>query len=181
MPTSIFCSQTLPDFIQKECGTELGGIIAIALIDRDLSPSLTDLSTLSFWTQKIAASPQKIWPITDTRGSYSGGTPVEEDGYGKTVKIRTGADHEANIEVRSVADNRNFWAIANQTDKWNVALITNGGQGLYFEDVSVYAKVMIEQNIKSTIRWNVNFKWADDMSNPVLFDATPMGPTIFNN
>ena len=180
MPVSVFCSQTLPDFVQRECGTELGGIIAFALIDRDLAPSLTDLSTLSYWTQKIAASPQKIWPVTDTRGSYPGGTPVEEEGYGKVVSIRTGADHEANIEVRGIESNRSFSAVVNQTDKWNVAFITNGGLGLYVEDVAVFMKVVIDQNIKSTVRWGVNFKWADDMSNPVVFDATPMS-SIFNN
>lgn len=181
MSTSVFCSQTLPDFVQRECGTELGGIIALALIDRDLSPSLTDLNTLSFWTQKIAASPQKIWPITDTRGSYPGGTPVEEDGYGKVVKIRTGADHEANLEVRGIQGNRDFAAIVNQTDKWNIALILNGGIGLYAEDVAAFMKIVVDQGIKSTARWGINLKWADDMSNPVVFDATPMMASIFNN
>lgn len=180
MPTSVFCQQSLPDFVQKECGTELGGIIAIALIDRDQNPSQIDLQTLSFWSTKISASPQKYWVITDTRGSYPGGTPTEEEGYGKVSTIRTGADHEANIEVRGIDGNRSFWAVVNQTDKWNVVFITNGEQGLYFEDVSVYAKIVIDQNIKTTVRWSVNFKWSDDMSNPLIFDASPLD-SIFSN
>lgn len=180
MPTSVFCSQSLPDFIQRECGAELGGIVAIALIDRDQSPSVIDLQTLSFWQTKIAASPQKYWPITDTRGSYPGGTPTEEEGYGKVPTIRTGADHEANIEVRSIESNRSFWAVVNQTDKWNVVLITNGEQGFFIEDVSVYAKLVIDQSIKSTVRWSVNLKWSDDMSNPVFFDASALD-SIFSN
>lgn len=180
MPTSVFCAQNLPDFVQQECGTELGGIVAMAIIDRDQSPSVIDLQTLSFWNTKIAASPQKYFVITGTRGSYPGGTPVEEEGYGKVATIRTGADHEANLEVRSVADNRTFWAVVNQTEKWNVVLITNGEQGFYIEDVSIYAKVVIDQNIKSQVRWGVNLKWSDDMSNPVQFDASPLD-AIFSN
>jgi hypothetical protein len=180
VPTSVFCQRDLPDFVQKECGTELGGIIAIALIDRDQNPSKIDLQTLSFWVTKTSASPQKYWVITDTRGSYPGGTPTEEEGYGKVSTIRTGADHEANIEVRGIDSNRDFWAIVNQTDKWNVVFITNGEQGLYFEDVSVYAKIVVDQNIKTTVRWSVNFKWSDDMSNPLIFDASPLD-SIFSN
>jgi hypothetical protein len=177
---SVFCSQTLPDFVQRECGIELGGIPAFALIDRDQSPSETDLYTLSWWQQKIAASPQKVWPVTDTRGSYAGGTPTEEEGYGKVPTIRTGADHEANAEVRGVLGNRNFSAIVNQTAKWNVAFITNGEIGLYVEDVSVYMKLIVDQGIKSTARWGVNFKWSDDLSNPLVFDASALD-SIFSN
>lgn len=180
MPTSVFCTQNLPDFVQQECGIELGGIIAIALIDRDQNPSATDLYTLSWWQQKIAASPQKVWPVTDTRGSYPGGTPVEEEGYGKVPTIRTGADHEANFEVRGVQGNRNFSAIVNQTDKWNLVMITNGELGLYVEDVSLYMKLVVDQAIKSTARWQINAKWADDMSNPLVFDASALD-SIFSN
>jgi hypothetical protein len=177
---SIFCSQSVPDFVQLECGSELGGIIAMALIEKDEAPSLIDLQTLSFWTTKVAASPAKYFIVKDTRGSYPGGTPVEEEGYGKTPTLRTGADHEANLEVRGVLNNRTFWARVNQTDKWIVVLITNGEIGHYIEDVSVYAKQIIDQSIKSTARMSVNLKWSDDLSNPLVFDASPLD-SIFNN
>jgi hypothetical protein len=171
---SQFCDVTVADFVQFECGTELGGIVAMALIDADQSPSKIDLQTLSFWNTKLAASPQKYWVIKDTRGTYPGGTPIEEEGYGKTPTVRTGADHEGTIEVRGVEDNRNFWASVNQTAKWNVVFITNGELGLYVEDVSVYAKIVIDQSIKSSVRWMVSLKWSDDMSNPLTFDASPL-------
>lgn len=181
MPVSQYCNQNQPDFVQKECGTELGGIVAVALIDPDQpTPTKIDLQTLSWWTTKTTASPQYHWPIKDTRGSYPGGTPTEEEGYGKTPTIRTGADHEANIEVRGVLDNRDFWAYVNQKVKWNVVFITNGEIGLYIEDVSVYAKDVIDQNIKSTMRNGVNFKWSDDLTNALKFDASALD-SIFTN
>ncbi len=171
---SIFCPQTAPDHVQLECGIELGGIIAAVYIDRDQAPNITDLSTASYWNTKIAATPNVWWVVKDTRGTYPGGTPVEEEGYGRTPTLRTGADHEMNLEVRGILNNRNFWAIINQTSKWNVIFITNGLTGHYVEDVSVYAKQMIDQNIKSSSRMQVNHKWSDDLSNPVVFDASPM-------
>ena len=171
---SRFCDVTVADFVQFDCGAELGGIIALILIDKNEAPSELDLRTRSYWVAKINASPTKWWVIKDTRGSYPGGTPVEEEGYGKTPTIRTGADHEMNAEVRGVLDNRSFWASVNQTDKWNVIAITAGDEAHYFTDASVYAKQVIDQSIKSTVRQSVNIKWSDDLSNPFVFDASPM-------
>jgi hypothetical protein len=61
-----------------------------------------------------------------------------------------------------------------------VVLITNGELGFYIEDVSIYAKPVIDQNIKSQVRMQVNMKWSDDMSNPIQFDASALD-SIFSN
>jgi hypothetical protein len=172
---SIFCSQTAPDFVQFECGAELGGIVSVIFIDPDQPTyTKTDLQTRSFWTSKINATPNVWWVVKETRGTYAGGTPVEEDGYGKTPTLRTGADHEMTFEVRGVLNNAQFWSIISQNAKWNMIFITNGNVGHYVQDVSSYAKYMIDQNIKSTERVMVSNKWSDDLSNPLLFDATAM-------
>jgi hypothetical protein len=168
---SVFCGVQQPDFVQLDCGTELGGIVAIALINADETPTLANLREASFWTSKLAASPQKYFVISDTRGSYPGGTPVEEEGYGRTVTLRTGADHEATVEVRGVLANRGFMASVNQTATWNVVAVTNDGIGHYIEDASVYAKMVIDQSIKSSERWSLSIKWSDDLSNPEVFVA----------
>lgn len=168
---TVFCNIQQPEFVQLDCGTELGGIVAIALISANESPTLANLREATFWTSKVNASPQAYFVISDTRGSYPGGTPTEEEGYGRTSTIRTGADHEATIEVRGVLANRGFMASVNQTATWNVVLVTNDGIGHYIEDASVYAKIVIDQSIKSTERWNLSIKWSDDLSNPEVFTA----------
>lgn len=172
---SIFCDQTTPDFVQLECGVELGGIVAVIYVDDDQPTySQTDLQTRSFWLSKLQATPNIWWAVKESRGTYAGGTPVEEEGYGKTPTLRTGADHEFTTEVRGVLRNRSFFAAVNQTAKWGVIFITNGNIGHYVQDVSVYAKLMIDQNIKSSERWSVSHKWSDDLSNPLIFDASAM-------
>jgi hypothetical protein len=171
---NLFCGVNVPDFQQLECGTELAGVVAMALIDADEAPTLEQLRERTFWQAKLAASPQKYRVIQDVRGSYPGGTPVEEDGYGIVPVIRTGADHEATTEVRGLLLNRDFWAGVNQTAKWNVVFVTRGGLGLYVDGASVYAKIVLDQSIKTTGRWNISTKWSDDLSNPQVF-TVPTG------
>lgn len=171
MAVTQFCGVSVPDFQQLECGSEPGGIVAMALIDSDEAPTLEQLRERSFWQAKLAATPQKYRLIQDTRGSYPGGTPTEEDGYGIVPTIRTGADHEATVEVRGIDENRNFWAGVNQTAKWNAVLVTRSLKAFYVEGASIYSKLMIDQSIKSTLRWNVSIKWSDDLSNPPEFTA----------
>lgn len=171
MPIQQFCDTQVPEFEQLECGTELGGIIAFALIDRDEAPTLAQLRETTFWNSKINASPQKYRVIKDSRGSWPGGTPTEEEGYGIVPTLRTGADHEASLEVRGVLNNRSFWAGVNQTAAWNVVLVTRGFVAFYFEGASVYGTPVIEQSIKSTIRSKASIKWSDDLSNPQVFTA----------
>jgi hypothetical protein len=169
--SQLFCGINVPDFVQLECGTELGGIVAVAIIDGDEAPTLEQLRETSFWTAKLAASPQKYRVIKETRGTYPGGTPVEEEGYGIVPTLRTGADHEVTFEVRGVYDNRNFWAGVNQTSKWGFVWVTRSGDGRYVSGASIYAKIMDDQSIKSTSRWSVSAKWSDDLSNPEVFHA----------
>lgn len=168
---SVFCNVNVPDFVQLDCGTELGGIVAVAIIHKDESPTLANLREASFWTSKLQASPQKYFLIAETRGSYPGGTPTEEEGFGRNATIRTGADHELTFEVRGVLNNRNFAAGVNQTAAWNFVWVTNDGIGHYVEDVSIYMKMVIDQSIKSTERWNGSVKWSDAMENAEVFQA----------
>lgn len=168
---SVFCDVQQPEWVQLDCGTELGGIVAVAIIDKDEAPTLANLREATFWTSKINASPQKYFIIPETRGSYPGGTPVEEEGYGRTSTIRTGADHELTFEVRGILANRNFAAAVNQTATHNFVWVTNDGIGHYVEDVSIYMKMVIDQNIKTTERWNGSVKWSDAMENAEVFVA----------
>jgi hypothetical protein len=171
MAVNQFCGVSVPDFQQLECGSEPGGIVAIALIDSDEAPTLEQLRERTFWLASLAATPQKYRVIQDTRGSWPGGTATEEDGYGIVPTIRTGADHEATVEVRGIDNNRNFWAGVNQTSKWNAVIVTRSLKSFYIDGSSIYATPVVDQSIKSTLRWKVSIKWSDDLSNPPEFTA----------
>lgn len=165
-----FCSIDIPDYVQKECGIERAGIVAIGLIDTDQNPSNDNLSSKTYWETQLAATPPTHFKILQTRGEYPGGTPTEEDGFGRESTQITGADHEMPIEVEGLLDNRDFWEGVNRK-KWKVAAVTNGDL-LIFIDVpcTVYAKMNVPKNIKAGAFWMVSIKW-QGYDNPRIVEA----------
>lgn len=184
----LWCESSIPDFIQRECGTELGGIIAIGLIDRDVSvdpDNVTQtLELASWWTDKIDASPSTVWVIKPTRGSKAAGTPTEEEGFGLVPMERTGDDKELTVEAPFVMDNRSFFSKVNKTRNLQVVYITagkdSGGdfEAFYIEDASVYADVVIDQSIKSRKRWAISIKWSTAMTPDLPFSAPAIVFTV---
>lgn len=156
----VFCEEDVDDFIPLDCGLELGGIVGVGLIYSTEEPTTTQLQNPTFWEDQFDVSPQRYWNIPDTRGSYPGGTPTEEDGYGKNSIRRTGADHEATVEVEGIELNRDFFDGVNKRKKWHVVFVMNSGLMLYVRDVSIWAKIVVDQNIKTAARWNMSFKWS---------------------
>src|SRR6188768_1290263 len=102
------CEVEVDDFVPLDCGLELGGIVGLGLIHSNESPTTAELEDPAFWEAAFDDSPQRYWNIPDTRGSYPGGTPTEEEGYGKNSTRRTGADHEATVETEGIRANRDF-------------------------------------------------------------------------
>lgn len=179
-----FCDTDTPDYVQQECGTELGGIPFVALFDSSIvinEDSVgSTLESASFWTGNIAASPSNRFVILNTRGSKAAGTPTEEEGFGFVPTQRTGDDKELTFEALGVMDNRDFWASVNQKSSWQLVYGTAGKDengnynAFYAKNVSVYADDTIEQSIKSRIRYTVSAKWSTAMvpSLPFHFPAS---------
>lgn len=167
----IFCESGVPDYQQFECGTELGGVVGIGLIDPDEEPTKTNLEDEAYWTSGVAASPQTLWIIKDTRGSKAAGTPTEEEGFGLVTTERTGDDQELLFEVQGVEANRDFWAKVNKRRNWKLVWVTASGIGFYVENVSIYADLLVEQSIKTRMRWAVSAKWSTDMTPAMPFEA----------
>lgn len=160
-----FCSIDTPDYVQKECGIERAGIVALALLETDQNPSNANLSSQTYWETVLASSPATHHRILQTRGEYPGGTPTEEEGFGRESTQVTGADHEAIIEVEGLLANRDFWESVNRK-KWKVAFVTNGDLIIFVDSpVTVYAKMSNQRNIRGNAFWSVSFKW-QDYSNP---------------
>lgn len=180
----LFCDINVPDYVQQECGAELGGIPFVALLDAsiviDEDNVTATLESASFWTTNINTSPSNRFVILNTRGSKAAGKPTEEEGYGFVPTERTGDDKELVFEALGVMDNRDFWATVNQKRNWQLVYGTAGKDengnynAFYAKDVSVYADDTIEQSIKSRIRYEVSAKWSTAMipSLPFHFPAS---------
>lgn len=165
-----FCSIDVPSYVQKECGIERAGVVAIALLDLDQNPSDANLESATWWNTVLASSPSVAIKILQTRGEYNGGTPTEEEGFGREATQVTGADHEATVEVEGLLDNRDFWEAVNRK-KWLVVLVTNADLMYYVSSpVTVYSKIMNPRNIKGNAFWALSLKW-QSFDNPRVLEA----------
>jgi len=179
----LFCTEDQPDWVQFECGSELGGVIAIGLIKptvdvgADDAAIIANLEEETFWSTGIGASPQTMWVIKDTRGSKAAGTPVEEEGFGLVSTERTGDDKELLFEALGLMQNRDFVAAVNKKRGWGLVYVTagkdstGGYQAFYAPNVSVYMDDLIEQSIKTRKRWSGSAKWSTDMTPSLPFIA----------
>lgn len=154
-----------------DCGIDQAGIVAVGFIDTTVTtPTKVNLESEGWYTNLLAQSPPQLYVATKTRGEYPGGTPTEEDGFGKESTQVTGAAHEATIEFEGIDDNRLFVEGIN-SKKWKMVFITNGGKGIYIDaPVTPYGKLNVPRGITTAAFWMMTLKW-QSFENPVVFDA----------
>lgn len=179
----LFCDVDAPDYVQLECGTELGGVIAIGLIKPGTAIGDTDAEIVSFlesevsWSNGIGDSPQTMWVISPTRGSLAAGTPTEEEGFGLDSVRRNGDDRELAFEAPGIMQNRDFVSAINKRRGWGIVYVTAGGnptdgyEAFYAPNASVYMSDLIEQSIKTSKRWSGSAKWSTAMTPALPFHA----------
>lgn len=177
----VFCEDDLPAYVLQDCGVELGGIVAVGLImsgthvGENDTERRSNLESAAWWEAGEEASPQTHWIVLDTRGSKAAGTPTEEEGFGLVPTERTGDDQEVVFEVQGYADNRDFWAGVNKRRSWDFVTVSKGvGNsriGAYYQDASIYADLLIEQSIKTRLRWAVSAKLSTDLTPALPFTA----------
>lgn len=177
----LWCESSIPDWIIRACGTELGGIIALGLIDPDEEIDTDNLDATvgdaSWWNSRINASPSTVWVVKPTRGTKAAGTPTEEEGYGLVSTERTGDDKEVTAEAPFVMDNQPFFSKVNKTRNLGLVYVTAGvdadgnHEAFYVANTSVYADTVIDQSIKSRKRWAISAKYSTAMTPDYPFAA----------
>lgn len=181
----LFCETFVPDYIQAQCGIQTGGIPFLAivdvgvLLDRDnLSATLEDAS---WWTTNITASPSNRHVILNSRGSKPKGTPTEEPGFGFLSVINNGDEKTVTFETIEAIENTDFWSAVNRKPSHQFIYGTttkdaNGDYVAYLSsaEASIYADVVIDQDVKSRIRIAGDAKWAGDgsLDTPFAFPAS---------
>lgn len=172
MAVDVCFEPELPDYIQEECGGQTGGIPFIAFVKSDVELDLDNLTATlelaSWWTSGIAGSPSSMFVALNTRGSKAKGTPTEQPGFGFNDVIRSGDSRTVEFEALGAVENEDFWSGMNKRKSMTFiyGTTTKDSDGDYVayvaKNASIYADVVIDQDIKSLLRIGGDAKWATD-------------------
>lgn len=169
----IICStEALPDFVALECGGDNAGVVAVAFIDDsvDFDGSPNEIEAESAWTALLAASPQLVQVIKNTRGEYAKPSITETEGFGRVSTVVTGRDHELTFEVLGIKNNVNFFNTANARRDLKFAFVTNGGLLHYVnKTVSIDAGMVVDRDIKAWEYFSVSVRWSS-FTLPQVYD-----------
>jgi hypothetical protein len=169
----IFCDSSMEDFQTKACGIDFAGVIALGLIDPDLVYTEADLLSSTWWTAALAASPQQVFMIFNTRGEIPKGTPTTAEGFGRQDLQVTGASRTAVIEYENMIDNYAATEGANRR-KWNVVLFTNADIMYHVnEPITFFGTPVVGRDKKAGQFYSADLTW-DNFSNPKPL-VTPAG------
>jgi len=161
----IFCNSSMADFAIKECGIDFAGVIALGLIDPDHPFTEANLLSLTWWTAALAASPQEVFMILNTRGEVPAASPTTSEGFGRQDLQVTGASRTATIEYENMIDNYAATEGANRR-KWKVVLFTNADiMYLVNEPVTFFGSPVIGRDKKAGQFYSATLTW-DNFGNP---------------
>lgn len=146
------------------CERELGRIRGVCLVDGSFD--FTALIDALKGSQASAAQELfekaiengNIHLISETTGTYDGGSPQTGDGYGDEETRLLGYLHTLNFKDPSYAGNREFYA---NVEKEHWKLIWRTETLLHFVDspAAIQAIAPVEQDLTSAVVWDVTATW----------------------
>lgn len=145
------------------CGRELGRVRGVILFDGsfDITNLIDKLKTATEEAATLleeAVASGKAHLISETTGTYDGGSPQTGDGYGDAENRLLGYLYTLSFKDPSYAPNKEFWEKA-ENGHWYLAWRTE--TLLHFADkpASIQAIAPVEQDLTSAVAWNVTATW----------------------
>jgi len=120
---------------------------------------LPDPSSVQDWVNLICNNLAIVIP--SVRGTYDGGSPIEQVGYGRQTNFRAGANHEVQYmhpwQCENVAFYNSFMRLSRDYEFWFVteSKLHKGGDNLY-----VNAQMPITEDVSSVVEFNVTVRWS---------------------
>ena len=145
------------------CGRELGRVRGVALVDA--SVDLTELiEELKAGSEQAASTFEsiiesgKLHLISETTGTFDGGSAQTGDGYGDEETRLLGYLYTLSFKDPSFSGNKDFYERA-ESEHWK--LIWRTETLLHFADkpAGIQAIAPIEQDLTSAVAWNVTATW----------------------
>lgn len=145
------------------CGRELGRVRGVALVDAsvDLTELIDELkngSEQASTTFESLIESGKLHLISETTGTFDGGSAQTGDGYGDEETRLLGYLYTLSFKDPSFSGNKDFYEKA-ENEHWK--LIWRTETLLHFADkpAGIQAIAPIEQDLTSAVAWNVTATW----------------------
>lgn len=147
------------------CGRELGRIRGVALVDGsvDLTELIDALKTgnnaqTAQTTFESLIESGKLHLISETTGTFDGGSAQTGDGYGDEETRLLGYLYTLSFKDPSYSGNKDFYEKA-ENEHWK--LIWRTETLLHFADkpAGIQAIAPVEQDLTSAVAWNVTATW----------------------
>lgn len=160
------------------CGRELGRIRGVALVDGsvDLTELIDALKTgnnaqTAQTTFESLIESGKLHLISETTGTFDGGSAQTGDGYGDEETRLLGYLYTLSFKDPSYSGNKDFYERA-ENEHWK--LIWRTETLLHFADkvANIQAIAPVEQDLTSAVAWNVTATWKSK-NKP---DIAPLAP-----
>ena len=167
----VYKSCTPAEAAEHFCNTcdtgEKGRVRSLVLIA--LGTTIATPLTSEAWTALVEAGTVVIIP--ETSGTFDGGTPKMITGFGDVKEKKIGDDYVLTVKDPNYKENISFWENT-EKETWNIAFRSETQLMIVNAPVTVTAKAPIEDDLETSITWNIEAKWFSS-SKP---KATPFAP-----
>lgn len=155
-------SSTVPAYYCSGCidssALEFGRVRSVAYIKNTyIDTVLASPTSASVWTTGVNSG--DIIVIYQTQGSYSGATTAELTGFGNNVTINGNTTHELIYRDAFPAENVDFYNALKGSTEYTIAFRTSSKLWYAEEPVTVTPKIVVSDDIASTVTMEVLVKW----------------------
>jgi hypothetical protein len=164
------CDVAVPDHYCNPCDViEHGRVRSVAFIAKDFV--FTDPTDPTEWEAGIAD--KKIIVIPDVNGSFDGGAPVENAGYGDQQTKLVGYNFSLTFRDPNYKNNADFYNALKLSRNYRFGYRTETQVHLTENTVTVVPKNPVGEDLTSEVVWDVEVKWSEgDLPTP---NDTPPG------
>lgn len=159
------------------CGRELGRVRGVILFDggyniQELIDKMKTAPEEATTLFEAAVEAGNAHLISETTGTYDGGSPQTGDGYGDAENRLLGYLYTLSFKDPSYSTNKEFWEKA-ENGHWILAWRTE--TLLHFADkpASIQAIAPVEQDLTSAVVWNVTGSWKSK-NKPEIVSLDPL-------
>lgn len=164
------CDAGIPSHYCNPCDViEHGRVRSVALISSAFT--FVDPTDPTEWQAGIDSGEIRIIP--EVQGSFDGGAPVEEAGFGDQSTRVTGYNFTLNYKDPNYKDNAAFYNAIRSSRTWRIAYRTETQTHIAEAIGQFTPKNPVGENLTDVVLWDVEVKWQDGAL-PIPYD-TPAG------